>query len=199
MELFLEKLFRIQARLYTLLLSSSFGEFGAGSVIAPPLRFHNLRLMRIGKNVMINSNCWLQTIADQPQGSEPLLVVHDDVSIGMNATISAAKKIVIEDHVLLGRNVFIADHGHEYRDITIPIDSQGIGKASDVRIGAQTWIGQNAVILPGATIGRHCIIGANSVVNSVIPDYCVAAGAPAKVISRYEPADRLWKRAADRE
>jgi acetyltransferase-like isoleucine patch superfamily enzyme len=129
----------------------------------------------------------------------PLLILQNEVSIGMNATISAAKKIIIEDHVLLGRNVFITDHGHEYKDISVPIDSQGIGKSAEVRIGAQTWIGQNAVILPGATIGKHCVIGANSVVNSPVPDFCIAAGAPAKIIRRYDGADRLWKRAGMHE
>ena len=198
-ELFLEKLIRIRARLYTIVLFSSFKRFGKGSVITPPLRFHNLRHISIGKNVIINSNCWLQTVNDKSNGTEPLLVVQDDASIGMNATISAAKKIIIEDHVLLGRNVFITDHGHEYGEIAIPIEAQGIGKSAEVRIGAQTWIGQNAVILPGATIGKHCVIGANSVVNSPVPDFCVAAGAPASIIRRYDSADRLWKRADGRE
>jgi acetyltransferase-like isoleucine patch superfamily enzyme len=198
-EFFLERLIRIRARLYTLVLFSSFRGFGKGSVITPPLRFHNLRHIQVGNKVIINSNCWLQVVTDRPADNMPLLILQNEVSIGMNATISAAKKIIIEDHVMLGRNVFITDHGHEYKDISVPIDSQGIGKSAEVRIGAQTWIGQNAVILPGATIGKHCVIGANSVVNSPVPDFCVAAGAPAKIIRRYDGADRLWKRAGMHE
>jgi acetyltransferase-like isoleucine patch superfamily enzyme len=194
MELLLEKLIRIRARLYTLVLFSSFRGFGKRSVITPPFRFHNLRHIQVGNNVIINSNCWLQVVTERPTDDLPLLILQNEVSVGMNATISAAKKIIIEDHVLLGRNVFITDHGHEYQDISVPIDGQGIGKSAEVRIGAQTWIGQNAVVLPGATIGRHCVIGANSVVNSSIPDYCVAAGTPARIIRRYDSMDRLWIR-----
>ena len=51
-----------------------------------------------------------------------------------------------------------------------------------VRIGAGSWLGHGTVVLPGATIGRHVVVGANSVVRGELPDFCVAAGNPAKVI-----------------
>ena len=51
-----------------------------------------------------------------------------------------------------------------------------------VRIGSGSWLGFGTVVLPGADIGEHVVIGANSVVTGVIPSYTVAAGAPARVI-----------------
>ena len=54
-----------------------------------------------------------------------------------------------------------------------------------VTIGDGSWIGAGAVVLPGAQIGKHVAIGANSVVTGVIPDYCVAVGSPARVIKQY--------------
>jgi acetyltransferase-like isoleucine patch superfamily enzyme len=51
-----------------------------------------------------------------------------------------------------------------------------------VRIGAGSWLGHGTVVLPGTTIGRHVVIGANSVVRGDVPDFCIAAGNPAKVI-----------------
>ena len=51
-----------------------------------------------------------------------------------------------------------------------------------VRIGAGSWLGFGTVVLPGATIGRHVVIGANSVVRGDIPDYSIAAGNPARII-----------------
>jgi acetyltransferase-like isoleucine patch superfamily enzyme len=54
-----------------------------------------------------------------------------------------------------------------------------------VIIGDGSWIGAGSVILPGSEIGKHVAIGANSVVNSVIPDYSVAVGTPARVVKRY--------------
>jgi acetyltransferase-like isoleucine patch superfamily enzyme len=51
-----------------------------------------------------------------------------------------------------------------------------------VSIGDGSWLGHGTVVLPGAQIGRHVVIGANSVVTGSIPDYSVAVGAPARVV-----------------
>jgi acetyltransferase-like isoleucine patch superfamily enzyme len=61
-------------------------------------------------------------------------------------------------------------------------------------VGNGSWIGHGSVILPGAQIGEHVTIGANSVVTGVIPSFSVAAGNPAKVIRRYVPGEG-WQRA----
>ena len=54
----------------------------------------------------------------------------------------------------------------------------------DTVVGNDVWIGQNVTVLPGVHIGNGAIIGANSVVASDIPPYCVAAGNPCKVIKK---------------
>lgn len=193
-EFVLQKLLRARARLFTLLIAPLLFEVGKGTVIIPPLRFYNLAGVRLGKQVLIHSYCWIQVVPGRRNADYPCLEIHDHAVIGMNATISAARKIIIGSHVLLGRNVYIADHGHEFRDIAKPVVEQGLRKIVEVSIGAETWIGQNAVILPGAHIGKHCVIGANSVVSTPIPDYSVAAGAPAKIVRRYDPAATDWRR-----
>ena len=53
-----------------------------------------------------------------------------------------------------------------------------------VRIGNGSWLGHGTVVLPGASIGDHVVVGANSVVTGELPDNCVAAGAPARVIKQ---------------
>jgi acetyltransferase-like isoleucine patch superfamily enzyme len=193
LEFVLEELIRVRAYFYTRLLSLCLHRIGRYSVIVPPLRYHNLCKIQIGKNVLVQSYCWLQVVDEGNKGKYPHIVIKDHAKIGMNTTITAAEKIVIEEYVLLGRNVHIADHGHEFADITVPIVSQGIRNVMPVRIGAESWIGANAAILPGAQIGRHCVIGANAVVNSVIPDYSVAVGAPAKIIKQYNSATARWE------
>jgi|WetSurMetagenome_2_1015567.scaffolds.fasta_scaffold00368_3 acetyltransferase-like isoleucine patch superfamily enzyme len=187
------KLLRLRARLYTLALSSAFYSFGKRSAIVPPLRFNNLKDVRIGQGVVINGNCWIQAVSDGDAADGPKIDIRDGTSIGMDATITAAKKIVIEENVVFARNVHVSDHGHEYEDVSIPIVDQGIRKKTEVRIGAGSWIGQNAVILPGAVIGKNCVVGANSVVNGPIPDFCAAAGAPARIIKRFDQATRRWE------
>jgi len=82
---------------------------------------------------------------------------------------------------------------HEYKDITIPIKEQPIINAGKVIIGEHSWIGENVCII-GAKIGKHCVIGANSVVTKDIPDYSVAVGVPAKVIKKYSFEKNEWEK-----
>src|SRR5665213_3656983 len=172
---------KFRTRLFTLLVSGQFAEMGARTRISPPFRFYGLNQMSLGDEVMINSDCWLQTIPGHGDECSTKLIIKAHAGIGMGAHIAAAKQIVIEEYVLLGRNVHISDHAHAFEDIKIPIMQQDIGSIAPVSIGRGTWLGQNVVVLPGVTIGRHCVIGANSVVKSSIPDFSVAVGAPARV------------------
>jgi acetyltransferase-like isoleucine patch superfamily enzyme len=92
--------------------------------------------------------------------------------------------------------VYITDQNHGYERIDIPISMQTQPEKM-VSIGDGSWIGAGSVILPGSEIGKHVAIGANSVVNGVIPDFSVAVGSPARVVKRYSqesgwvPADEF--------
>ncbi len=184
---------RIRTRLFTFLLSSQFRHIGAGSRIEPPFRFSGLDQMSLGDGVIIFRDCWIHVPAGQ-RATDPKLVIGSHSGIGMGATISAAQQVVLGEHVLLARNVYISDHAHAFSDPTVPIMHQGLDNIKPVSIGRHSWLGQNAVVLPGVSIGEHCVIGANSVVNSSIPDFSVAVGAPARVVRRYNPKADAWER-----
>lgn len=89
--------------------------------------------------------------------------------------------VSLEDDVLLGSAVSIMNgsrqHGTDRLDI--PVREQP-GEWPHVRVGRDTWIGDRAIVM--ADIGRHCVIGAGSVVTKPIPDYAVAVGNPARVL-----------------
>lgn len=105
--------------------------------------------------------------------------------IGERCRISIANSLDIGEKVLLSPNVYITDCDHEYRDINVPVIDQGIVQRGQmVSIGEGSYIGINAVIVGNVKIGKHCVIGANSVVTKDVPDYCVAVGSPAKVIKK---------------
>ena len=93
--------------------------------------------------------------------------------------------IEIGDDVWTGHHVYITDQNHGYEDLALPI-SQQVMPERPVTIGDGSWLGHGTVVLPGASIGRHVVIGANSVVTGEIPDNCVAAGVPARVIKRLD-------------
>ena len=62
----------------------------------------------------------------------------------------------------------------------------------EVSIGDNSWIGENMSII-SCSIGKNCVIGANSVVNTDISDYCVAVGTPEKVIKQYSSVMSIVK------
>jgi acetyltransferase-like isoleucine patch superfamily enzyme len=112
--------------------------------------------------------------------------------VGTNNIIGARKKVVLEENVLLGPHVMMGDHSHAYEDIEIPVKYQIVTEPGPVRIERDSWIGANVFILPNVTIGRHAVVGANSVVNRDIPPYSVAVGTPARVIRRYDFESKRW-------
>ena len=63
-----------------------------------------------------------------------------------------------------------------------------------INIEEDCWIGTNVCIVGNVTIGRHCVIGANSFVNQSIPDFSIAVGNPAKVVKKYNFITKLWEK-----
>jgi acetyltransferase-like isoleucine patch superfamily enzyme len=124
------------------------------------------------------------------------LSIGPNTEIGRGSTIASHSEIIIGEGVLTEPYVFIADYNHEYVDPNKHIYLQGesIEENTLLSIGEGTWIGTNVVIVGNVKIGKQCVIGANSVVTKNIPDYCVAVGAPAKVIKRYSAEKGEWIR-----
>jgi len=177
-----QQFLRFKAKAYSLMVSGAFARFGKNSVLVPPIRLEGVKRISIGDRVYVGARSWIQTL---PDCTETIgLRIGNGTSIGSSSVISAALSIIIEDNVLMAPNVCIVDHIHKYADLQRPIKAQGIDKIASVCIGQNTWIGQNAVILPGVSIGKNCVIGANSVVNRSIPDHSVAVGSPARVIKK---------------
>jgi acetyltransferase-like isoleucine patch superfamily enzyme len=95
-------------------------------------------------------------------------------------TISAHESVVIEDDVLIAAWTSIYDSDHTLGREGNPVWHPDV--TSPVRVGRGSWLGERVAVLRGADIGEHCIVGANSVVKGAIPDFSVAAGAPARVV-----------------
>ncbi|MDO8297959.1 MAG: acyltransferase [Caulobacter sp.] len=115
--------------------------------------------------------------------------------IGRNAVISAHGGVDIGEEVLIADRVFISDHNHAFEDVTRAVLAQGVTAAEPVAIGAGSWLGINVCIMPGVTLGKHCVVGANSVVTKSFPDHAVIVGQPAKQVRSLssETADKPLK------
>lgn len=155
-------------------------QLGMGVAIDRFVRITYPRNITLGSYVHLQESVWLNSIGES---RDPKVIqIGERSDIGRYSFISARQSIVIEKSVLLAPNVFISDHSHEYHNTRSPILDGGTTKPQPVRIGEGSWIGINAVILPGTQIGKHCIVGANSVVKGSFPDYSLIAGTPARRI-----------------
>lgn len=156
---------------------------------------HGHRNIKIGKDVSIGRNSWLAAVPLTGKG-DASLTIGDGCYIGNFSHFYATHSITIESKVLIADKVYISDNLHEYTNVCIPIIEQPIIQKKNVSIGSGSWIGENVCII-GATIGKHCVIGANSVVTHDIPDFSVAVGSPAKIIKRYDFSQNKWVRKGD--
>ena len=111
--------------------------------------------------------------------------------IGNFNHIYSTHSIILHKDVLTADKVYISDNIHGYEDINIPIRKQPIVQKKEVEIGEGSWLGENVCVI-GAKIGKHCVIGANSVVTKDIPDNCLAVGSPARVIKKYNFEKKEW-------
>lgn len=96
--------------------------------------------------------------------------------------------ITIEENVMIGSGVHMYVHNHRFDDPKLPIIAQGHYPSKSITLKKGSWIGANAIILPGVTIGENSVIGAGSVVTHDIPPFCVAIGSPARVIKKISDA-----------
>lgn len=166
-----------------------FGKIGVRSYIRNPLQIDNPGRIFLG-NVYIGYKVWL---AANPLTDAPIcrLIIRDGCTIGNFCHIYATGEVILEKDVLTADRVYISDNLHGYEDITMPIHKQPIKQNGCVTIGEGSWLGENVCVV-GASIGKHCVIGANSVVTKDIPDYSVAVGIPARVIKRYDFEQKKW-------
>jgi carbonic anhydrase/acetyltransferase-like protein (isoleucine patch superfamily) len=174
-----------------------FAAFGAGSLAAfPPGTTFGERWIAVGADTLIGALVTLSAgmVPGQDLGPVPVLHIGDRCVIGRGSHIVAHQSLVIGDDVFTGPYVYITDQNHGYGDPEAPIGRQMPRNAS-VRIGSGSWLGAGAMVLPGACIGRNVVVAAGSVVRGTVPDRCVVAGVPARIVRQYVPGDG-WLRSA---
>ena len=169
-----------------------FRHMGARSGIAfPPGAVFGERWIEIGADTLIGPNVSLSAgLPAEDLPDRALVRIGDRCNIGRGSSIAGRVGVVIEDDVITGPGVYITDHNHAYDDVDRPIGRQWFTEAP-VRIGAGSWLGAGVIVVPGADVGCHVTVAAGSVVRGAVPDNCVIAGAPARVVRRHDP-DAGW-------
>lgn len=161
-------------RWYIRLLAPLYQHRGRGSKIYWSVRMDTppYRSFSLGDHSVIESfSCINNAVGD--------VIIGDHTRIGLHNTIIGP--VTVGSHVNLAQGITITALNHNFENPEQRIDEQGVS-TKDVVIGDDVWVGTNAVILPGVTIGEHCVIAAGAVVTKDVPPHSLVAGVPAKVI-----------------
>jgi len=187
---FLLRLRSFGARLYfRMLIAPHMRGTGPNTVFVRPRSLQNLGNIQTGRDVYVADGALLAAVP-HTASERCELVIGNGCKLGAHNHIYATHSVVFEDAVLTAGNVYVSDNTHTYDRIDIPIMDQPVRQLSAVRIGRGSWLGQNVCVI-GASIGQGCVVGANSVVLSDLPDFCVAVGAPARIIRQLDSDSHL--------
>lgn len=163
-------------RWYVRLLAPLYQHRGRHSKIYFSVRMDTppYRRFSLGRHSVVESfSCINNAVGD--------VVIGDYTRIGLHNTVIGP--VTIGSHVNIAQGVTVTALNHNYDKPGIRIDQQGI-TTRPITIGNDVWIGTRAVILPGVTIGSHCVVAAGAVVTTDVPDNTLVAGIPAKTIRK---------------
>ena len=161
-------------RWYVRLLAPFYQHRGRGSKIYGSVRMDTppYRRFALGRHSVVESfACINNAVGD--------VMIGDYTRIGIHNTIIGP--VTIGSHVNLAQGITVTALNHNFAHTDQLIDQQGVSTKAVV-ISDDVWVGANAVILPGVTIGRHSVVAAGAVVTADVPDYSIVAGVPARVV-----------------
>lgn len=172
---------------------SFFGALGSRSTICKPLFISHPDKMFLGSHVRIREMARIEAISEyNGKKYNPYLEIGDDTGFEQGLHLTCAEHIIIGKQVTVSAYVMIQDCSHNYEDIDKNVLEQEL-LTDPVEIGDGCFIGLGVRIMPGAKLGRHCIVGANSVVTrGYYKDYSVLVGNPAKCVKRYDVDEKKW-------
>jgi acetyltransferase-like isoleucine patch superfamily enzyme len=141
--------------------------------------------IEFGSGAYIGRNAWINI-----NHTSARLRFGEGTVIGEDLTVTCGGLVDVGPGVLMSARIALLDQLHDYDSWMAPHFATNsparftwaMTDARPVTVGEGSWLGINVVVLPGVTIGKGCVVGANSVVTRSLPDYSVAAGAPARVL-----------------
>tara|TARA_R110000803_G_scaffold97325_5_gene165486 strand:- start:1385 stop:2014 length:630 start_codon:yes stop_codon:yes gene_type:complete len=178
-------------------------DFFLKSLVLPQARFVRFPFeirgrqgIEIGKNFTTGRYCRLEAYAEC--SNEKVLKIGQNCQLNDSVHIVARKNVVIGNNVLIASRVFISDLNHgnysgegEHSSPCSIVAERPLFD-SPVVIGDNTWIGENVSILPGVSLGKNCIVGANALVNKSFPDNSIIGGNPAVLIKSFDYSSNCW-------
>jgi len=170
--------------------SKLFKKVGVGFSITGKYQIMNPKYISIGDNFFSLHSLRIEAW-DTYQGEKfsPEIIIGDNVCMNTDCHIGCINKVVIGNNVLMASRIYISDHSHgkiSKEALELPPAKRKLYSRGPVIIEDNVWIGEGVCILPGVTVGKNSIIGANSVVTKSIPPNSIIAGIPAIILQSFE-------------
>ncbi len=161
-------------------------QHGSGSTICRSVRLDVLPF----RQFVIGSNSTIEDFATVNNGVGDVFI-GNRTRIGLGCVLIGP--VTVGNDVMLAQNIVVSGLNHGYEDITQPISTQPCSTQAIV-IEDEVWIGANAVITSGVTVGKHSVVAAGSVVTKNVPPYSVVAGNPARLLKQYNTQTGQWEK-----
>lgn len=166
-------------------------------IIRFPIDIRGKKYISVAKGFTTGVGCRIEAY---PKNEETTLFFGENFQMNDYVHITAMEKVQIGNNVLLASKIYISDCSHgsyagdendshpDTRPDIRPLFSK------PVVIEDNVWLGEFVSVLPGVTIGKGTIVGANSVVSKSLPPYVIAVGTPAKPIKKFNFETNKWEK-----
>ncbi len=171
----------------TLFLNPFMHKKGKGSLIRRRVRMDVMPY----NNFVLGKNSTIEDFSTINNGVGDI-IIGSRVRIGLSNTLIGP--VTVGNNVIFAQNIVASGLNHGYEDITMPIMDQPVSTAP-ILIDDEAWIGANAVITAGVTVGKHSIVAAGCVVVKDVPPYSIVGGNPGRILKTYNKEKALWERA----
>lgn len=179
--------FKLPWAMRALIYKLFFKKVGWLSYLGCPIFLKGVRNISIGNKVRIFPHFRMEAYGTG------IIKIEDNCSIGQGLHVIASESVVISKSTTISFGVMVTDSDHCYENIGVPIFDQPL-KVRSTHIGENCFIGAGVKIQAGTRLGKHCIVGANSVVRGEFPDYSVIVGSPAKIVKRFNLEKKMWEK-----
>ena len=171
--------------------------FPNARIIRFPIDIRGKKYIQISKGFTTGVGCRIEAY---PETDKKVLFFGENFQMNDYVHITAMESVKIGNDVLLASKIYISDCSHgsysgdenDSHPDSIPPDRPLSSKP--VVIEDNVWLGEFVSVLPGVTIGKGSIVGANSVVSKNLPPYVIAVGTPAKPIKKFNFETNKWEK-----
>ena len=171
--------------------------FKNARIIRFPIDIRGRKYISVGKGFTTGFGCRIEAY---PANKKPCLFFGENFQMNDYVHITAMQSVRIGKNVLLASKIYISDCSHgsyagnndDSSPQEIPKDRKMFSKS--VVIEDNVWLGEFVSVLPGVTIGKGTIVGANSVVSKSLPSNVIAVGTPAVPIKKYNFQTNRWEK-----